>query len=192
VSRPPKALGRLRRAAVVTFGILVVLLALDAWVAQHGRVRLRSMEPTLSDGDWVLFEKLNKREIRRFDIVVFKAPRDPDKVFIKRVVGLENEIVEARGGRLFVDQREVDLPAGVDWGEGGFGPELVNAAHCFVVGDNFTDSEDSRSWGCVPRDYVLGRVFWRFWPLSKWRLFGEQDAVIHGAEDGDKGIQADG
>lgn len=193
MSRGPKRRKRLVRAAKVAVAILAVLVLLNAYVVQRGRVTLSSMEPTLSGGEWVLFEKLVRRRggPRRFDIVVFKAPNDPDKVFIKRVVGLPNEVVEAREGVLYVDNTATALPTGVDWGSVEFGPSLVTAAHYFVVGDNPAESQDSRAWGCVPRDYVLGRVFWRFWPPGRWRIFGREDVRQPGVEDADTGVQAD-
>ncbi len=193
MSRPGKGRKRLLRALKIALAIAVALVLLNAYVVQRGRVRLSSMEPTLHDGEWVLFEKvmMHRGGPKRFDIVVFKAPNDPDKVFIKRVVALPNEVVEARKGDLFVDNEPRTLPEGVDWGEAEFGPELVSAAHYFVVGDNLAESQDSRTWGCVPRDYVLGRVIWRFWPPGRWRIFGREAVRRQGVGDADKGTQAD-
>jgi signal peptidase I len=190
VSRAQKRKKRLARFAGVMAAALLVVVLLNIFVVRQGRVRLSSMEPVLSDGDWILFEKLalSRGGPRRFDIVVFKAPDDPDSVFIKRVIGLPNEIVEARSGALYVDGHEVALPEGVDWGEAAFAPATVKAAHYFVVGDNVAESEDSRAWGPVPRDYVLGRVFWRFWPPGEWKIFRRSGALQQGVEDGDQGI----
>jgi len=183
----------LARLAKVMASALVVVVLLNIFVVRQGRVRLNSMEPALSDGDWILFEKLvmSRGGPGRFDIVVFKAPEDPDTVYIKRVVGLPNEIVEARGGALWVDGDPQALPVGVDWGKESFGPETVRAAHYFVVGDHLAASEDSRTWGAVPRDYILGRVFWRFWPPAEWKVFRRGGALQDGVEDGDQEIQAD-
>lgn len=193
MSRAQRRKKRLARLAKVMAAALVVVVLLNIFVVRQGRVRLRSMEPTLSDGDWILFEKLvtSRGGPGRFDIVVFKAPEDPDTVYIKRVVGLPNEIVEARGGALWVDGDPRALPVGVDWGKESFGPETVRAAHYFVVGDNLGASEDSRTWGAVPRDYILGRVFWRFWPPAEWKVFRRGGALQDGVEDGDQEIQAD-
>ena len=160
MSGPGSLKKRLKRVARIALLIAVALVLLEAFFVQHGKVRLSSMEPSLGDGDWVLFEKLvvSRGGPRRFDIVVFKAPTDPDKVFIKRVAGLPNEIVEAKGGRLFVDGEEVALGDAVDWGETDFGPVTVSPAHYFVVGDNLAESLDSREWGSVPRDYILSLI----------------------------------
>ncbi|MCD6404500.1 MAG: signal peptidase I [Planctomycetes bacterium] len=168
---------RLVRAAKVLLALALVLGVLKTWVVEIGRVRLHSLEPTLCDGDWVVFEKISARRPKRFDIVVFKAPREPDKVYIKRVIGLPNEVVEVRLGKLFVNELEVCLPNGANWAGADFGPTPVERAHYFVVGDNPANSVDSREWGGVPRDYVLGRVILRFRPVGKWKTFRRESAL---------------
>ncbi len=156
--------------------VALVLGGLKTWVVEIGRVRLHSLEPTLSDGDWVVFEKISARRPKRFDIVVFKAPREPDKIYIKRVIGLPNEVIGMRRGELFVNELEVRLPGGGKWEGSDFGPIPVERAHYFVVGDNPADSLDSREWGGVPRDYILGRVILRFLPIGKWKAFRRESA----------------
>lgn len=185
---------RLARLAGILAAALVVVVVLNVFVVRQGRVRLSSMEPVLADGDWILFEKLvmSRGGPERFDIAVFKAPNDPDTIYIKRVIALPNEIVEARDGALYVDGEEVALPGEVEWGDADFAPSTVPPAHYFVVGDNLAGSEDSRNWGPVPRDYILGRVFWRFWPPGDWKIFRRHGALQQGVEDADQGIQADG
>ncbi len=185
-----RAAKRRKRLGWTIAGALVVIVALNTFVVRQGRVRLRSMEPVLNEGDWVLFEKpgLKRAGARRFDIVVFKAPNDPDSIYIKRVIGLPGEIVEARQGALYVDGRAVQMPCGVDWGGVEFAPATVRAAHYFVVGDNPSESRDSRDWGGVPRDYILGRVLWRFWPPGAMKIYRRCDAAHEGAGNADKGI----
>lgn len=184
----------LTRLACILAVALVATLVLNVFVIRQGRVRLSSMEPALADGDWILFEKLvmSRGGPERFDIVVFKAPNDPDAIYIKRVIALPNEIVEAREGGLYVDGEEVVLPGEVEWGDADLAPTTVPPAHYFVVGDNLARSEDSRNWGPVPRDYILGRVFWRFWPPGDWKIFRRYGAFERGVQDADQTIQADG
>ena len=168
----------------------VVLVATGVFVAEFARVHGSSMEPTLSSGDRIIFEKISMRRggPARFDIVVFKAPNDPDTIYIKRVVGLPDEVVEARAGRLVVNGVETPLPAGVSWGTADVAPAAVGPAHYFVTGDNLAESVDSRQWGAVPRDYILGTVWLRFWPAGKMTVFKRESAAATGARDGDKGI----
>lgn len=178
---------RLARAAKISAAALVVLVLLNLFVVERGRVKLHSMEPTLSDGDWVLFEKVTKRcgGPRRFDVLVFKAPNDPDKAYIKRLIGLPDEVVEADDGRLLVNGEEVAVPAGKRWAGMSFGPTAVGPAHYFVVGDNPDESRDSRDWGGVPRDYILGRVFLRWWPPAEMACIRRESASTEGVESGD-------
>ncbi len=189
MGRRSKLKRRLARAVKVAAALAVVWVALELFVVQHGRVKLKSMEPALHDGDWVLFDKtvVRRRGLRRFDIVVFKAPADPDKIYIKRVVGLPNEVVRLTGGVLLVDSDEIALPAGVDWEGIDYGPAPVEAAHYFVLGDNAGESEDSRAWGDVPRDYILGRVMWRFWPVTNWKVFRRASAWTIGFDNSGRG-----
>jgi len=168
-----KRLARLLRIAVLLAAVAIVV---GVYLAEFGRVKGRSMEPTLRDGDRVVFEKVSSRwgGPVRFDVLVFKGPNDPDKVLIKRVVGLPDEMIEIRAGRLLVNGVHASLPPSLDWGDVDFGPVAVSPAHYFVLGDNMGDSDDSRRWGGVPRDYVLGRVCWRFWPLVAWKVFARE------------------
>ncbi len=179
-----KRLARMVKAAAV----LAAAVALTGvFVAEFGHVRGRSMEAALRNGDRVVFEKITPRlgGPQRFDIVAFKAPNDPDTIYIKRVIGLGDDVVEIRGGRLLVNAVEVSPPEGMSLGDIAFGPAAVSHAHYFVLGDNLAESVDSREWGSVPRDYVLGRVVLRFWPVGSWRLFRRTSANLKGSQDGD-------
>ncbi len=156
------------------------------------------MEPQLAVGDRVVVSRLAYRlhEPRRGDIIVFDAPPAPgasddgggiggflDEVFqgvglrrpdetelIKRVVALEGEVVEARGGRVVVNGRELLEPyLPPDVGTDDFGPVTVPADHVFVLGDNRGDSRDSRfELGPVPEDRIVGRAIARVWPPGRW------------------------
>jgi signal peptidase I len=181
-SKRGKRLARFVKVAVL---LAAALFVTAVYIAELGRVNGRSMDPALSDGDRIIFEKLTLRRtgLQRFDIVVFKAPYDPDQVYIKRVVGLPEELVRISQGRLEVNGADVPLPDGVDWGKADFGPVAVPPAHYFCVGDNLGESVDSRVWGFVPRDYCLGRVWLRFWPAGGWRMFGRESASAKGIED---------
>lgn len=184
---PAKGRRRLARAGKVAVVAAALLAATGVWVIGVGPVRGRSMEPALADGSWLVFEKLGVRRSgpKRFDVVVFKAPLDPATCYIKRVIGLPNEVVEVKAGVLFVDGAETPPPPGVSWGAVDLGPVAVQAAHYWVLGDNLPESVDSRSWGGVPKDYILGRVVAEIWPLGKVGLRGRRSAEVKEARDGD-------
>ena len=168
---------------------------LKAHVAQAYHIPSSSMEPQLEVGDRVLVSRLAYRmhEPRRGDIVVFDAPRtddgddggiggflsevlrgvglrSPDDTeLIKRVIGLEGEIIEARDGRVLVNGRQLVEPyLPGDVGTGDFGPVTVPADHVFVLGDNRASSQDSRVIGPVHVDRIVGRAILRVWPPTRW------------------------
>jgi signal peptidase I len=156
------------------------------------------MQPQLDIGDRVFVSRLAYRmhDPRRGDIIVFDAPevdgegggdagfwgfvgealqgvglQRPDETeLIKRVIGLPGEVIEARGGRVLINGRELVepyLPDGVVTDD--FGPITVPAEHVFVLGDNRGSSADSRfGLGPVPEDRIVGRAIARVWPPGRW------------------------
>jgi signal peptidase I len=176
---------------------LAVLIAflLKTFVAQPFYIPSASMEPQLAAGDRVAVSKLSYRlhDPRRGDVVVFDSPEPlpPEDVslpirfgrgvleaiglrqpsteeFIKRVVGLPGEVVEGREGRVFVDDRalvEPYLPPGTATSD--FGPVAVPEGRVWVMGDNRRNSRDSRAFGAVDADTVVGRAFSRIWPPGR-------------------------
>ena len=149
---------------IVTFGF------------QVARVEGKSMEPTLEDQDRLI---VNKALYRFFglpepgDIVMLYYPRDPDKSFVKRVIAGAGDTVRIEDGRVYVN--EVLLPdeyVPPDYrSHENHGPEVVQEAHYFVMGDNRNNSSDSRYWGQVPEKYVIGKVHLRWWPLTHATVF---------------------
>ncbi|MDA1093016.1 MAG: signal peptidase I [Acidobacteria bacterium] len=149
---------------IVTFGF------------QVARVEGKSMEPTLEDQDRLI---VNKALYRFFglpepgDIVMLYYPRDPDKSFVKRIIAEEGDTVRIEDGRVYVN--EVLLPdeyVPADYrSHEDHGPEVVQEAHYFVMGDNRNNSSDSRFWGQVPERYVIGKVHLRWWPLTHATVF---------------------
>lgn len=177
---------------------IAVILALfvRTFVVQAFKIPTGSMENNLLIGDHLLVNKfayaptMTRLEelllpidpIRRGDIVVFKYPEDPERDFIKRVIGLPGETVELRQRHVFVDGRKMDEPYAhylFPQGEGDeptgydvrerYGPVTVPASHYFMMGDNRDNSQDSRYWGFLPAHYVKGRalmIYWSFEPAA--------------------------
>jgi signal peptidase I len=149
---------------IVTFGF------------QVARVEGRSMEPTLADQDRLI---VNKALYQFFglpkpgDIVMLYYPRDPDKSFVKRVIAQEGDTVRIEDGRVYVNEVMLsDDYVMPDYrSHENHGPEVVEEAHFFVMGDNRNNSSDSRIWGQVPEKYVIGKVHLRWWPLTAVRVF---------------------
>jgi signal peptidase I len=178
----------LEYAGIAVVAVLVAL-AVQAWLIKPYRIPSESMLDTLRPGDRVLVNRLvyRLREPERGDVVVFRYPKDPDVVFIKRIIGAPGDVVEVRHGRLYVNGRRVTEPY-VHRTGGRTDPTVAQAAiagstlhdpwslsepytvpagQYFVMGDNRTDSDDSRDWGTVPRSAIVGEGLATYWPLSR-------------------------
>jgi signal peptidase I len=177
---------------VTIVGAVAIVLLVKAYVVNPYRIPSSSMEPTLhcaqpASGcearfsDRVLANRFifHLRDPRRGEIVVFETP-DAARVkcgaggtFVKRIVGLPGETVEVRlqrgEGYVFVNGRRLDEPyIGADRRSGEpFGPVKVPANGYFMMGDNRAQSCDSREWGSVPRDNLIGKVFATYWPPNR-------------------------
>ena len=152
---------------------MVAAILLRTFVIQPYFIPSGSMEPTLQVGDKVLVNKLSYHfhAVRRGDVVVFKRPPhdyNPDiKDLIKRVIGLPDETISAHGGHVFIDDRQINepwLPKNVSTAD--FGPVHVPAGDYFVMGDNRSNSADSRVIGPIPGNLIVGRAFLIVWPIG--------------------------
>ncbi len=157
----------------VILGALLVALLIKTFLLQAFYIPSRSMEPTLRIGDRVLVNKLSYKmhDINRGDIVVFERPPDepPDAIkdLIKRVIALPGETISSENGHVFIDGRPLEEP----YLEPGtltenLPPTLVPEGRIFVMGDNRGDSRDSRYFGPIDEDLVVGRAFVRIWPVT--------------------------
>lgn len=175
------------RTKAVARGILEVLQALaiavlisvglNLFVVQVTEVRQRSMEPTLASGDRVLVSKVDYRlhPPQRGDMIVFRPPIDAGIPFVKRVIATEDEVVELRDGKVYVNGLQLVEPYAngttqVRNPSVSF-PYTVPRGSVFVMGDNRLVSGDSREWGAVPAENIIGKVIVRFWPLGETRFF---------------------
>lgn len=162
--------------AVVVAAVVVALLV-KTFLVQAFRIPSESMNPTLVEGDRVLVNKLSYRlhDINRGDVIVFERPPtlearpgEPEDL-IKRVVGLPGDTLVARDGALFVDGRrlrEPYLPAGTSTTNLDQ-PVTLDDDEVFVMGDNRTNSQDSRVFGPIETDTVVGRAFVVMWPPGR-------------------------
>ena len=175
--------------------VIAVILALfvRTWAVQAFKIPTGSMENNLLIGDHLLVNKfvfaptvgaveravLPMRDIHRGDIVVFKYPEEPERDFIKRVIGLPGETLELRNKKVYVNGQPLDEPyvhflepahnaqevTSFDVRE-RYGPVQVPAEHYFVMGDNRDNSQDSRYGGYLPRGYIKGRALMIYWSFD--------------------------
>ena len=148
---------------------------LVTFVMQVARVDGQSMDPTLKDQDRLVVNKLVYQvgEPQPGDIVMLRYPADPDKSFVKRMIANEGDTVEIVGGEVRVNEQIVPAPyvAGEHQSYDDWGPEVIPDGYCFVLGDNRSNSSDSRTFGFVPKKYIIAKVQWRWWPPSAATLF---------------------
>lgn len=174
--------------------IVAVFILLGVFVAQPVVVEGTSMLPVLHDGERLLVNKLvyykfkgvRWGHIERGDIVVFWYPKDPDKSYVKRVIGLPGEMVEVRSGKIFINGKELNEPY-LDKEHNqnlpSFPPRKVDEHHFFVMGDNRDNSSDSRYWGLVPEKYVYGKAFFRYWKPQNAGFLEHGEYNIEPAKD---------
>ena len=175
-----KALHLLREIGQTVGIALVIVLATRAWVAESYWIPTVSMEPTLRVNDRFMARKLmyNLDRIKHGDIVVFYSPLEPHKKLIKRVIGLPNEEITIRHGQVYINGQPTreSYTKYVDESRRGFprddlGPIIVPAQMLFVMGDNRDNSYDSRFWGFLPAENVIGKALIRYWPLWRATVF---------------------
>jgi signal peptidase I len=159
------------------FLIIVVFILFGVFAVQPVVVEGTSMLPQLNDGERLLVNKLVYYKIQgvswghleRGDIVVFWFPKEPDKSYVKRIIGLPGESVEGQERKSLyrwsaaergLSRRRAQPFAAT------FHPTKVEEHHYFVMGDNRDNSSDSRYWGLVPEKYIYGKAFFRYWKPS--------------------------
>jgi len=147
---------------------LLIALAINFFVAQPTLVRGYSMEPTLHQEERLLVEKLSYRfhAPQRGDIVVLKVVQEPIPL-VKRVIGLPGETVEIRQGKVYVNGQHLDEPYLQQAPYGNMPARQVPVGSVFVLGDNRNNSNDSRYFGVVPLDDIVGKAWLRYWPLDQ-------------------------
>jgi len=114
------------------------------------------------------------RTPKREDIVVFNFPNDPNRDFVKRIIGLPGEMVSIKNGEVFIDGLGLDEPYISAKDSDNMKPILVPQNSYFVLGDNRHASSDSRHWGSVSIDQIVGKVLMRYWPISQFSLLGAE------------------
>jgi signal peptidase I len=189
----PAAKSTVREYVESVIVAVILALFIRTFVVQAYKIPTGSMENNLLIGDHLLVNKfivgptLSSLErtllpiatIKRGDVLVFKYPEDPGRDFIKRVIGLPGETLELRDKKVSINGKPLDEPyvhfleppglsspfrevTSYDVRE-RYGPVTVPADHYFVMGDNRDNSQDSRYWGFLPRDYIKGKAVVIYW-----------------------------
>ncbi|MFA6422736.1 MAG: signal peptidase I [Candidatus Buchananbacteria bacterium] len=163
--------------------IVAIMLGIRYYLVKPFYVKGASMEPNFYDHQYLIIDEITYRlsEPKRGDVIVFKYPTDPKQYFIKRVMGLPGEHIKIENGKIYivdvngksVELIESYLPQGIvtDLPLRGYSDIVLGSNEFFVLGDNRSQSLDSRIFGPVKKDYIVGRAWIRAWPLNKITVF---------------------
>ena len=163
-----------------TLVALAIVIPIRTYVAQPFIVSGASMDPTFSTGQYLIVDQLTYQfeKPNRYDVVIFKYPRDPKTFFIKRLIGLPGETLSVERGKTKIINKE--NPEGLVLNEKFVIDShqttetfttILGPTEYFVMGDNRAQSSDSRSWGPLESKYIVGRPLVRLLPISKINLF---------------------
>lgn len=161
---------------------LAIIIPVRYFLIQPFFVKGASMEPNFNSGQYLVVDELSYRfnDPKRGDVVVFEYPLDPSQYYIKRVIGLPGETVEIRKGEIII--YNIENPEGKALDESdylnqkesytGSGVKMeLNSNQYFVLGDNRDESSDSRRWGPVEEDEIIGKVWIRAWPFGSAKIY---------------------
>jgi signal peptidase I len=152
---------------------LVIVIPIRYFLFQPFLVSGQSMESNFEDGDYLIIDEISYRfhEPQRGEVIVFRYPHDLSKRFIKRIIGLPGETVEIKDGKVVIIKENTEvldeslyLPGGLET-QGDIKVSIPENKF-FVLGDNRMVSLDSRAWGLLPRQNIIGRVYLRVWPFK--------------------------
>ena len=166
---------------------LAIIIPIRYFLIQPFYVKGASMEPSFYDHEYLVIDEISYRfdEPERGDIVVFRYPNDPSQFFIKRVIGLPGERVVIGSGQVTI--HEVGSTEGKFLDETAYlgsavtvgnKDVILKADEFFLMGDNRSASLDSRVFGAVPGDFIVGRVWFRGWPPEKIHFFKTDSSPV--------------
>lgn len=153
--------------------VIVVVFVMNNVVLINAKIPSESMEKTIMTNDRIFGFRLayQFQDPKRYDIVIFKYPDDPQELFIKRIIGLPGETVEIREGKVYINGAEEPLDDSFcpEQPLGDFGPYTVPENSYFMLGDNRNYSKDSRFWEIkyVQEDQIVGKALIRYFPSIK-------------------------
>lgn len=153
---------------------IIIVIPIRIFIAQPFIVSGSSMYPTFHDKDYLIVDQISYRldEIKRNDVIIFRYPENPSKFFIKRVIGLPNEKINIQNGTITIandsnpDGFNLEEPYIKNQTENQSVYRELGEDEYFVMGDNRNASSDSRYWGPVNKNLVIGRAFLRLLPIN--------------------------
>ena len=206
--RRGQTFGRLLREAAETVILAVLIFLFVRGVVQNFQVEGSSMQPTLQNGWYLLVNKaiyfeINLESVHKFvpfvdpgddptrylfrspqrgDVIVFRDPGiaqgQPERDFIKRIIGEPGDVVEVRDRTVFINGRPLAEPYVLEQPQYTCLPERIPEGHYFVLGDNRNNSSDSHLWGPVPKENIIGMAFITYWPFDIFGLIDHDSSKL--------------
>ncbi|MBL8088712.1 MAG: signal peptidase I [Anaerolineales bacterium] len=161
---------------VETLILAVILFVGINAISARVRVDGYSMQPTLEDGEFILVNKMSYQwsEIERGDIIVFHFPLNPEEELIKRVIGLPGDKVQVQNNQVYVNGLPLSEPY-ISQLPAYSGEWVVADGYLFVLGDNRNNSNDSKDWGLLPLENIVGKAVLIYWPPPMWGVIEHTD-----------------
>ncbi len=164
----------------ITIIAAIIVIPIRYFIFQPFLVKGASMEPAFSSGDYLIVDEISYRfhPPKRGEVIVFKYPRNPSNKFIKRIIGLPGENIEFRNSQIIItvqsgQQIILNEKDYLEFSHYSFEKKefIIPEGHYFVLGDNRLYSFDSKNWGPLDENYIVGRVFLRLFPFTKINYF---------------------
>ena len=154
---------------LVKYAIIAIIIVVPfrIFIAQPYVVEGSSMDPTFKDGDYLIVDQLSKRfgDPARGDVIIMRYPRDPSKFFIKRLIAFPGETVFIKAGKVYIQDVLLDEPY-VKFSKNENFELTLKEGEYFVMGDNRAGSSDSRIWGPLPKEDIVGEPLVRLLPIG--------------------------
>jgi signal peptidase I len=163
---------KILREIVITILVAVAVFALLRFTVQSYSVVMSSMEPNFQEGECIMVSKMSYRSSgpQRGDVIVFNPPFDSQFPFIKRVIGLPGETVEIKDEKVFIDGIPLEEEYIMELPNYTMSAQEIPENEYFVLGDNRNNSNDSHNNWTVPRDNIIGKAWFTYWPPSKLKV----------------------
>lgn len=167
---------------------LAIIVPIRYFVIQPFFVRGASMYPTFNSGDYLVINEISYRlgDPKRGDVIVFRPPQNSSQFYIKRIIGLPGEVIKIEDGAVWTGKSENDLEKLEEKYITSLTPGqkfvTLSQGEYFVLGDNRNASSDSRDWGALPKQNIIGKAWIRAWPISNFKVV-ESQVYLLGAEE---------
>lgn len=184
ITKPVHPLTEIIQFAIIA---LIIVIPIRMFIAQPFIVSGASMEDTFHSGEYLIVDQVTYyfEDPKRGDVIIFRYPKDPSKFFIKRVIGVPGDTIDISGNVVTVSSEDntfsqvLDEPYIKSMAENTQLTETLSDREYFVMGDNRDQSSDSRVWGVLQKEKIVGRALIRLFPFSKIdALPGEYDITI--------------